>query len=289
MFLRTAPIHMNALFLDHIISKAKEVIRQHEDKHTSGLSHKKPQHFHPYSQTTRQQQDSDRKPRPPAWKQIKRRGQRSNGQGIILLSATGKVSEALYMTITVLSCVAGNSVFVHVTGNRRCAANCVTGNRNCACVRGKKDSLVSELAGKKDCFVTSKKETVRTLTVNCKNFDCEFFFCCKSCSFCKWISAKERCKSQLVSSLSRNKACKQCFLCRSVKFSKKCHKCPNYCSRSACRGQITPVLEKKDSPRHQPQSVNRPQRRLHSPLPFRLSLTRDPTITSCYVTGNSTC
>ena len=49
----------------------------------------------------------------------------------------------------------------YVTGKGTCSVNCVTGNNNCACVTGKK-----ELARKKDCFVTSKKDTVRTLTVN---------------------------------------------------------------------------------------------------------------------------
>ena len=56
---------------------------------------------------------------------------------------------------------------VHVAGKGTCSVNCVTGNRNCVCVTGKKDSfLVTKLAGKKDCFLTGKKETVRTLTVN---------------------------------------------------------------------------------------------------------------------------
>ena len=34
--LRTAPIHMSALFPDHLISKAEVKIRHHEDKRTSG-------------------------------------------------------------------------------------------------------------------------------------------------------------------------------------------------------------------------------------------------------------
>ena len=50
--LRTAPLHLSALFPDHIIAKAEEEIRHHEDKRTSGLSQRKPQCFHPYSKTT---------------------------------------------------------------------------------------------------------------------------------------------------------------------------------------------------------------------------------------------
>ena len=82
--LRTAPIHLSALFPDHIISKAEEEIRHFEDKHTAGPSQRKPQRFHPYSQLQRQQQDTDRKQGLPAWKQLgnRRRGQRSHrGRG----------------------------------------------------------------------------------------------------------------------------------------------------------------------------------------------------------------
>ena len=48
--LRTAPLHLSALFPDHIIAKAEEEICHHEDKRTSRPSQRKPQHFHPYSQ-----------------------------------------------------------------------------------------------------------------------------------------------------------------------------------------------------------------------------------------------
>ena len=77
--LRTAPLHMSALFLDHLISKAKEEIRHSEDKRTSGSSHKA-HRFHPYHQSSKQQQpDQDRKSSLPAWKQLgRRRGQRSH-------------------------------------------------------------------------------------------------------------------------------------------------------------------------------------------------------------------
>ena len=105
------------------------------------------------------------------------------------------------------------------------------------------------------------------------------FLCCISCSFCNQVATKERCNSQLLLSLSRNKTCERCFLCRSVKFCKKCHKCPNCCTKSACRGQITPVLEEMGSPRHQPQPT---VLREGYTLPFRPNLTRSPTVTSCY-------
>ena len=80
MSLRSAPLHMSALFPDHIISKAEEEIHHFEDKHTSGPSQRKPQRFHLYPQPFRQQQERDRKQGLPAWKQLgsRRRGQRSH-------------------------------------------------------------------------------------------------------------------------------------------------------------------------------------------------------------------
>ena len=59
MALRTAPLHMSALFPDHIIVKAEEEIRHNVDKHTPGPSRKAPP-YHPYSQGRKQrQQESD--------------------------------------------------------------------------------------------------------------------------------------------------------------------------------------------------------------------------------------
>ena len=77
--LRTAPLHMSALFPDHLITKAEEEIRHHEDKRNPGTSIKGNQRFHPYGQPSRQQQpDQNRKAGLPAWKQLRRRGQRSH-------------------------------------------------------------------------------------------------------------------------------------------------------------------------------------------------------------------
>ena len=78
--LRTAPLHMSALFPDHLISKAEEEIRHHEDKHSTSLAHKKPHCFHPYSQASRQQQESDRESGQPAWKQLKKHGENRSGR-----------------------------------------------------------------------------------------------------------------------------------------------------------------------------------------------------------------
>ena len=78
MSLRSAPLHMSALFLDHIISKAEEEIRHFEDKRTRGPSRKAPR-YHPYAQSVKPRpQDTEQKSALPAWKQIRRHGHRSN-------------------------------------------------------------------------------------------------------------------------------------------------------------------------------------------------------------------
>ena len=117
----------------------------------------------------------------------------------------------------------------------------------------------------------------------CKNFDCKFLSCCRLRSFYKRVSTKERCKSQLLLSVSRNKACERCFLCRTVEFCKKCHKCPNCCTKSTCRGQITPVLEKWASLDISPKVLTVLREFYILPFQFCPNLTRSPTITSCYV------
>ena len=62
--LRTAPLHMSALFPDHIISKAEEEIRHHEDKHTLGPS-RKAARYHRYSQANKpRQKDTGQKSAP---------------------------------------------------------------------------------------------------------------------------------------------------------------------------------------------------------------------------------
>ena len=129
---------------------------------------------------------------------------------------------------------------VSVTGNESCFVNCVTGNKSCVNVTGEEVCTRNQ-----DFFMTSKKDIVRTLTVNSSVVN-----------HAHSVSGlpQKRHNSQLLSSLSRNKTCERCFLCRSVEFCTKCHKCP----KSTCRGQITQVLEKMGSPRCQSQSVNSP-------------------------------
>ena len=78
MSLRSAPLHMSAIFLDHIIAKAEEEIQHFEDKNTTGSSRKAPR-YHPYAQNTKPyHQQSEQMSTLPAWKQLQCRGHRSN-------------------------------------------------------------------------------------------------------------------------------------------------------------------------------------------------------------------
>ena len=99
--------------------------------------------------------------------------------------------------------------------------------------------------------------------------DCIFtcsLLCCK-CSFCYRFATKERRKSQLLSKLHRNKICERCFLCRSLEFCKFCHKCPNCCYRSTCRGKATQILGEVGSSGFESKSSNHTRRALHPSLP----------------------
>ena len=79
--LTNAPLHMSALFLDHLVVKVEEEICHHKKKCSVSPSHKKLQCFHPYAQQGRQQLQSHQKSDPPAWKLLKHQGQSRRGQG----------------------------------------------------------------------------------------------------------------------------------------------------------------------------------------------------------------
>ena len=46
--LRTAPVHLHSLFPDKLITKAEEEICRSEERRSSGQSHRRQGHFHPY-------------------------------------------------------------------------------------------------------------------------------------------------------------------------------------------------------------------------------------------------
>ena len=103
MSLRSAPLHMSALFPDHIISTVEEEIRHFEDKRTPGPSRKAPR-YHPYAQSVKPHpQDTGQKSALPAWKQIRRRGHISNrGKAASFSQRSAKTQKNDRMTIIVL-------------------------------------------------------------------------------------------------------------------------------------------------------------------------------------------
>ena len=66
--------------------------------------------------------------------------------------------------------------------------------------------------------------------------------CCNSCSFCNFsrAAAKERPKTRSLS--EKNKACRRCFLCKSLSFCPICSKCPTCCHRDQCWGKASELL-----------------------------------------------
>ena len=101
--------------------------------------------------------------------------------------------------------------------------------------------------------------------------------CCK-CSYCHRVTTKERCKSQYMSIVHRNKICEKCFLCRSITFCKACHQCPTCCFRSPCRGEVKPVLAEMGNPGFKSKSGKHTEGGLHSPLPVQTPLDK---VTDC--------
>ena len=111
--------------------------------------------------------------------------------------------------------------------------------------------------------------------------DCIFtckLLCCK-CSFCHRVATKERRKSQLLLQSHRNKICERCFLCKSLEFCKCCHKCPNCCHKSTCRGKPTSILGEVGGSRFESKSSHNTQRGLHSSLPVQTQFNQ---VTNCH-------
>ena len=108
-------------------------------------------------------------------------------------------------------------------------------------------------------------------------FECRLL-CCK-CSYCHRVATKERCKSQLLSNIHRNKICERCFLRRSLEFCKSCHKCPTCCHQSTCRGKVTKILGEVGSLGFESKSSHHTERGLHPPLPVQTKLDQ---VTNCH-------
>ena len=159
-----------------------------------------------------------------------------------------------------------SSVLNNVNDNY--CVKCVTGLKDCACVSGKISLNPSPvMAGSRD--LTSKSETVNLLVNSCVAIAHSVV----------GLPQKKGVIPNYCHNYNRNKTCERCFLCRSLEFCKSCHKCPNCCYRSTCRGQTAPVLEKMGSPGGKSQGGNSTQRGLHPPLPIKTQLDQ---VTNCH-------
>ena len=236
--LRTAPIHMSALFPDHIISKGE---REYGTMKTNILLVPHTRNFNATTLIVRLPDSS----KTLTGSLVHLHGSKLEGvdRGLTETRPPLKLGNRQSHRSSIndnycVGCVAGKSVCVHVTCKGTCSVKCVTGNRLCLCDR--KEGQFSYRVGWNEGLLCDWQER------DSKNFHCKFFHAVDHVHFANGHPQKERCKSQLL--FSRDKACERCFLCRSLEFCKKCHKCPRCFSRSACRSQITPVLEKNVLP-----------------------------------------
>ena len=49
----TAPVHLHSVFPDSLLIKAEDEISHSEERRSSGSSHRKPRHFHPYTSSSK--------------------------------------------------------------------------------------------------------------------------------------------------------------------------------------------------------------------------------------------
>ena len=100
-------------------------------------------------------------------------------------------------------------------------------------------------------------------------FKCEAS-CCLTCSFCTRAFQKERINSR-VSRLSLQKlqikVCEKCFLCHSIVLCSTCNNYHKCCTKSACRGKTSEILENLAGSGSRPKSSSDPKRGLHPSLP----------------------
>ena len=133
------------------------------------------------------------------------------------------------------------------------------------------------------CTSDSRKQGLNQQEQDCQ-FTCKLL-CCNSCSFCQRVSTKERCKSQLLLSLSKNKVYERCFLCRSLEYCKSCHNVPNVAPDLSVGARLHQFWEKWAALGASPKvTVLREDYTL--PFWFRPNLTRSPTVISCFVNPN---
>ena len=144
--LHTAPIHLQSLFPDQLLSKAEAEVARSEERRSSSQSHRKPGRFHPYASNDKPSHQQDRKPSIQAWKQIReQQGKKSRGKPSTFSQKLAKGSNRV---------------------NDNYCVKCATGLKDCACVPGQLGLNPSPVMAKNG-DLSSKSETVNLLVNSC--------------------------------------------------------------------------------------------------------------------------
>ena len=233
--LRQAPMDLDTLFRDTVLTKAEEDISKFEDRgqsHTGSSNHNDTR-FHPYKRSDKPYQDN--KPARHAWKNIgclQKKKTRFQTNKYPSRQARGQASfkwQSMHSSVS----------------------------RESDQETGQRANFSNRTRIRTDCKLCSKTGGLCT------------FKCCFSCTYCNRAATKERHKSSLCKTKQSSviKACEQCFLCRSFVFCKLCTKCRTCCTKSSCRGQANPFLGGLGRPRSWSQSPSNVERGLHPTFP----------------------
>ena len=120
--------------------------------------------------------------------------------------------------------------------NDNYCVKCVTGLKDCVCVPGQRGLNPSPVTAK-DRDLINKSETINLLVNSCV----------ANAHSVVGLPQKKGVNPNYYHNYT-NKICERCFLWRSLQLCKSCHKCPNCCHRSTCRGKSTLVLGKMGNP-----------------------------------------
>ena len=110
--------------------------------------------------------------------------------------------------------------------------------------------------------------------------------CCTKCSYCARAFPKERSKSRVSRLLLQKlqiKVCEKCFLCHSIVLCSTCNKCKKCCLKSACRARLQNFWQIWLDLGAGPKVVQTLKEGYTLPFRIRPTLTRSPSVISCYV------
>ena len=140
-----------------------------------------------------------------------------------------------------------------VTSKEACSVTSVTGSKNCVNVTG--EELYT---GNQDCFISCKEDNLRTLSVNSS--------VANHVHFVFGLPQKKGVIPNYCHLYPEIKHVKGVSCVNQSSSVQNVTNVPTVVTNLRVRGQITPVLGKMDSTRHQPQSISSPHGRVHITL-----------------------